>query len=100
MPENLAIGTSRISITITRKTEADLIVSQTAIERWFVTEVEASAAMAEIVTALNHVVALPIENDKPEESASPKVEPRPESMSEDLKIEKRQGYGAGIPQKP
>jgi hypothetical protein len=56
----VTIGTERLSMTVTRKTEGDLIVSQHTSERWFGTEEDATEALRQIMEAfLEHVTGSP-----------------------------------------
>lgn len=49
-----AIGETKLSITVIRKTHGDLVVSNYAIERYFGSEVECAQALAEIVEAVTN----------------------------------------------
>ncbi len=57
-----AIGADKLSVQITRKTTGDLVVSNHAIERFFVSEEDAVAMLQEIVAAIGAIT-----NGKPHE---------------------------------
>ena len=53
----ITIGPERLSMTVTRKTGDDLVVSQHSSERWFRTEEDATEALRQVFEAFLEAVA-------------------------------------------
>lgn len=57
----ITVGSERLSMTVTRKTVDDLIVSQHSSERWFENEQDATEALRQIMEAfLEHFTGTPV----------------------------------------
>lgn len=70
--EQVTVGAEYLSITVTRKTEGDLLVSQFAVQRWYKERDELEAVLAGILTAIiasnSHIPKLqPIMRDDSEQ---------------------------------
>lgn len=61
MTEKHTVGSEKVSVTITRKTDGDLLVSQHSIERWFSSSASAANALRSVQEAF---IEFPLEAEK------------------------------------
>lgn len=67
----VTVGDERLSMTVTRKTKDDLLISQHSSERWFPTEKDATEALRQIMEAfLEHFTGVPLTEAHEERVAS------------------------------
>jgi transcriptional regulator of met regulon len=60
----VTVGSQRLSMTVTRKTDGDLMVSQHSSERWFATEEDATEALRQVMEAfLEYFTGTPLSEE-------------------------------------
>ena len=75
LPVQYTVGVEKLSMTVTRKTAGDLIVSQHSSERWFANESDATEALRQIMEAFLEHFTGTVQIDAQEERVLPKERP-------------------------